>query len=240
MLPDFAQARQAANTRYVVSLQLLDRLVGGVPAVGISDDDTSPEAEKRREKARDIMSAWLNKNLADKMSEEQIAELADRTFDEAFADAEAQATTTFKHDDRGLYIEGRQIKAMFKEAGSRLGFGKAVKGGRPSLKQDLHEALHVDEQIVYLKRDGQHITEPDGYEARPITVMTAQGPRNAIKKITFVERCTVTFNLRFLTSSGLTEQIVIQILAFAQDLGLGADRSQSAGKFEVVSFDPAP
>lgn len=241
MHPTFAARRDQLNTLYDVTLQFNARVIGGIPAVNVAEDDDSPEGEKKSEKARNIMDAWLNKALEDKRTPEEIAEMAEQTFAEAYRDAEAQASTTFKADDTGLYLEGRAVKAMLKEAGSRMGFGKAIKAGatgkgRPSLKQDLHEALHVDEDVIYLTRDGAVVTEPDGYETRPIHVIGPQGPRTSIKKCAFVEHATISFTVRVLKSCGVTEEILVDILAFAQDLGLGADRSQGNGKFEVVVF----
>ena len=246
MHPVFEQKRRELNNLFHVAIQFKDRVVGGIPAVNVSDDDETPEGEKKRQKTRDLMDAWLNKNLADKLSEEEIAAIAEKTFDEAYQDAEAQASTTFKADDIGLYLEGRQVKALLKEAGSRMGYGKAVAKGdaknpnpnaRPSLKQDLHEALHVDEDTCYLFRDGAVVTQPDGYDVRPIHVITAQGPRTSIKKSAFVTGAQLHFTVRILKSCGVDEGVLVSILAFGQDLGLGADRSQGNGKFEVVEFD---
>jgi hypothetical protein len=232
MDPRFAIRRTEMNQLYSVTLRFVNRCIGGIPAVNIDADDDSPAADKAETKTKDLMSSWLSKNLADKLSPEEITALADRTFDEAYRDAEEQASTTFKADDTGLYLEGRQLKAMLKEAGSRIGMGKL------KLKSALHEALHVDEDVVYLTRGGAVLIEPDGYETRPIHVMTAQGPRTSIKKTAYVTQAEVTFTVRVLRDCGVTEKHLVDILAFAQDLGLGADRSQGNGKFEVVAFAP--
>ena len=239
----FAARREALNNRWLVELQFAARVIGGIPAANVVATAAPEEQEGQTDKAKGIMNAWLTKNLADKMSEEQIAELADVTFDEAYKDATELASTTFKADERGLYLEGRCVKAMLKEAGQRIGLGKPIAKAagegkaRPSLRQDLHEALHVDEDQVYLMRDGRHITAPDGYEERPIHTVGPKGPQSAIKRFAFVERPTVAFTLRILNMVALQESHLIDILAFGQDLGLGADRSQGNGKFSVVGFE---
>jgi hypothetical protein len=223
----FARRRQEMNTLFSVTLQFRNRLFGGIPAVNMAD----------KEGSRTIMEVWLRQRLGDKLTDEELQKEVDKTYDEVFADTEEQTTQTFKSDE-GLYIEGRQIKALCKEAASRLGFSKAVKGQRPSLRQDLHEALHIDEDVIFVLRDGQRILEPDGYETACIHVMTAQGPRTAIKRSAYIEPgATVSFTARILNCVVLKEAHLVDILAFGQDLGLGAQRSQGWGKFEVIGFE---
>lgn len=247
MLTEFAAIRDAQTYRVAVAIRFCADLHGGIPSVNLSDaqiatataDHDSPEAATVA-KRKDIMGVWLRRKLKDKLTEDEIDALAEQTFDEAFNEATEEKSCTFKATDDGhLYIEGRQVKALLKEAGSRMGFGKAIKGTRPSLKQDLHEAVHVDEDVLLLTRDGDSITEPDGIDTRPIHVMGPQGPRTAIKAVDYVTQAELRFTVRVLKSSGVTVDILKQILAFGQDLGLGADRSQGAGKFEVIGFDVA-
>lgn len=226
---DFQQRREQLNDRWSVSLQFLNRIIGGIPAVGLEGADP--------EKDRSILQLWLQQRLGDKVTEEELAAEVEKTMQEAYASEEPKSTTTFKTNETGLYIEGRQVKAMLKEAGGRLGLGKAVRGSRPSLKQDLHEGLHVDEDLIHLTRDGQPVTEPDGYDVRPIHVMGPQGPRTSIKRSAYVERPTIIFTVRILNMVVLKEDHLKDTLAFAQDLGLGADRSQGNGKFAVVGFE---
>ena len=227
----FRQLRESLNDKWRVTLRFNARLIGGIPAVNLANGEAGAE------KSHDIMAVWLRKALADKMTDAEIEALADKTFDEAYKDSEEESSTTFKADEAGLYIEGRQVKAMMKEAGGRLGMGKSVKGERPSLRQDLHEALHVDEDAIHLMRAGLPITQPDDCDAKPIHVMTALGPRTSIKRTAYVEQPEITFTVRVLQNVGVKEEHLMRILAFGQDLGLGADRSQGHGKFTVIGFE---
>jgi len=230
---EFADRREKMNTKFTVRIRFRDRLIGGIPAVEASDEEGS----------KNLLRAWLSKNLADKLSEEELEAEVNKTFTEAYTDAEEATTQTFKADDTGLYIEGRQAKAMCREAASRLGYNKPIKGQRPSLRQDLQEALHVDEARIYLERgtdeDGivELLRKPDGYETRAIHVMGLQGPRSAIKRSAFAEQVECQFTVRILNMVKLGEEELRNILAFGQDLGLGADRSQGHGKFEVIDFE---
>jgi hypothetical protein len=85
------------------------------------------------------------------------------------------------------------------------------------------------------------VTEPTGYDEGPIHVDTARGPRSAIKRVDFVDRPTVTFEVWVLsTASGETRHIgekdLVKMLTFSQENGCGSDRSQGRGKFDVLAF----
>jgi hypothetical protein len=102
----------------------------------------------------------------------------------------------------------------------------------------------MDSQKLHLMRtdaNGQwnYITSPDGIDERPISVMTRQGPRTAIKRSEYVLRPFVTFDVCIL-HDGIGKGIIgprelAGILDLAQWLGLGADRSQGSGTFSVES-----
>lgn len=223
----FQRRRNELNSRFTVRLRFRNRIFGGIPAVNMA----------KPEESKNIMRVWLRKRLGDKLTEEELEAEVEKTFEEAFADAEEETTQTFKCDE-GIYVEGRQVKALFKEAGGRLGLGKAVSGKRPSLRQDIHEGLHVDEDVIFLYRDGQKLLAPDGHEAKPIQVMGPKGPRTAIKCSGYAEPgVEITFTVRILDCINVKKEHLVDILAFGQDLGLGAQRSQGWGKFEVVGFE---
>ena len=83
--------------------------------------------------------------------------------------------------------------------------------------------------------------EPDGYEERPIHVQTAQGPRTAIKRVDYVQDKTMAFQIWVLkTAPAETRHIgeteIVAMLRFSQENGLGGDRSQGGGKFDVIEF----
>ena len=70
--------------------------------------------------------------------------------------------------------------------------------------------------------------------------MTAQGPRDSIKRVEIVNSCKVTFTLKRRKGSGkdsVPEKVLLGILDYAQSIGLGADRSQGYGTFEVLSVE---
>ena len=251
---EFLVRREKMNNVFRVTLQFRNRVVGGVPAVNVDPEASEEIQDEQAAKAKSILEVHLTRKLADTMTPEEIAAVVEQTYDEAYKDHEAQATSTFKVDENGLLLEGRQCKALIKEAGKRLGLGKAIKGSRPSLRQDIHEACHVDEDVIYLWEpaynpvtewiddDGdsmplEHVTEPHGYETRPIHVWGPAGPQSAIKRSAYVTQAFIQFHVRILECVSFNRHNLRDILCFGGDLGLGAERSQGFGKYDVVGFD---
>jgi hypothetical protein len=220
--------------RVVVELELKNRIVGGVP--------TDP----------DLIAGWVAANMPS-VSEEEKAKLAEKTVLELGAAAEEKAEgmwTTFKRDSTGVYIEGRQVKAMFKEASNvlREALIKAESKGKDkdakketksrftNLKSKVAERLFVEDEKIYMLRDGKPLPKVDGNEERAIHVMTAQGPRTALKRTDFVNApATLKFTLRFLGDGVVDQDLIDTLLEYSSWNGVGADRSQGNGLFEVKS-----
>lgn len=166
--------------------------------------------------------------------------------------------TTFKHDDKGVFIEGRQLKAAFKESANILrdlliktetkgakgeakgdAKGEAKTNGRSrfvNLKSKLAERLYVEGEKVYLTRDGKPIEKPDGSEQKAIHVITAQGPRSALKVIDYVAApAQLSFVIRYVNDGVIDRDLVDTLLEHMSWNGIGSDRSQGNGMFNVVS-----
>jgi len=190
---------------YEVTLQFRDKIVGGIP------------------KSKEMIEGWLqSRNMGD-LVDQTIKEMGDQ-LDEIID----TMWTGFKADERGLYIETRQIKAMFKEAANII---------RHAIKfQGFMRARIAEKVFIYPDRVYLGVTEPTGWEEKPIHVMTRQGPRDALKRYDYVERPMITFNLKVLDDDTFNDEHLEAILEYAQEGGLGADRAQGMGKFDVVEF----
>lgn len=66
--------------------------------------------------------------------------------------------------------------------------------------------------------------------------MTMQGPRSSLKLFDYIDQPTITFRLRVLNDGVFKEEMLKVILEYCQENGLGADRSQGFGQFDIVSF----
>jgi hypothetical protein len=216
-------------TRYRVTLEFDDRIVGGVPA---------HQADTTYDERRDAVESWLSKQTGEKPPPEGLVE--EVMNDPDIPTVEIGPLNTFKRDDDALYIEARQVKAMLREGAQRLGIIAKKRGSRQVIQHDLH-VVGQDKQKIRLCRAGVWLQEPDGVDERPISVMTRQGPRTAIKRFEYVTEPTITFTVQLL-AGGIGDKIVSaielkQMMELGGWLGLGADRSQGAGMFTVVSVD---
>ena len=205
--------------------QVVDRLVGGIPR--------HPSVVEKWQAAR-----WPDK--AAKLQEgdpENPVEAAERTVEllgEQVSEEVAGIWTGFiEHpEDGGLAIESRQIKAMFKESANiiktmvQVPKSKGEGSTTIPLRARVAERVFVAPKVIPLGVD-----RPTNTIERPIHVMTAQGPRTALKRTDYVDGAKVTCYLLVLDDGLITEKILRQILTHASLNGVGTDRSQGAGTF---------
>lgn len=237
-------------TRYSINLSFRNRLVGGIP----NDPD--------------LIKAWIGANMPAK-AEDDKQKLAEATLMELPKLTEEKAEgmwTTFKEDKQGLYLEGRCVKAMFKESANILrelliqnenktdkkeekregdeeeveGSGKKAKSRFTGLKSKVAERLYVEEDKIYVKDgDNKFILKASGNEEKPIHIMTAQGPRTALKRFDYIDApSNIIFTVRHLNDKIVDLELIKLFLEHSAWNGLGADRSQGNGLFTVQSIDP--
>ena len=215
-------------TRYLVEIAIGERLHGGTP------------------KDPKLIQAWVESTTGhdDELTAAQVAE--------HLPDIEAATEEVAKgmwcgFKSRAIepgkepmpYVETRQVKAMLRECATVLGITKKKRGS----KQVIQHGFEVK---------GRHKEHPScvfifaterGSEERAIHVMTAQGPRSALKRSDWVGAgSALAFEVWILKTAPqetrhIGEKELTEMLALAQENGLGADRSQGMGKFEVVKFE---
>lgn len=220
---------------YQVRLQVLDKMVGGVPS--------SPS----------VIKGWLKTRL--ELGDRDLQELADATLKERFPDRQPSAdelagavmesgaelsVNGFKRipNTGELAYEGRCMKAAFKEWANSAypgtewpGKTKVSKGFRKGLMSTLAERVFVQDTFISLG-----VTEPTGVEERIKHVMTPQGPRSSINRVEFVQEPVIEFTLK-VHDDFLPMEAWGRIMERGEDIGIGADRGRSDGKFELLSFD---
>ena len=204
---------------YEVECQIDDKICGGIPKEG------------------DLIKAWVEAStgyddeMAQKIIEETTTQVATEEIEKV---KEKRSWNCFKRDEKGLYIESRQVKALLKECANIL---KGTKGATPiidirNLKHKLAERVFVEPPRIYLGT-----AEPNGHIERGIHVWTAQGPRNAIKRADYVMQPCLQFRLRVLNDGLITEDVLRKILIHGQLIGIGADRSQGYGKYTLLRLE---
>jgi hypothetical protein len=185
-----------------------------------------------------VAEGWLKTKLGaskDDIIHEQVAQvMVDRgvTADEAATVVnENRHLNGFKRDERGLYIEGRQLKAAIKEAASvavaagkltQRGWGKTNKG----LLGYLAEHVFVVEDRLHLG-----VVEPTGVMQRFVHTFRGTG----IQYEEYVSDAKVDFTV--MADHDFSEKEWAQIWLCGEQQGIGASRSQGYGRYEVTRWD---
>ena len=150
-----------------------------------------------------------------------------------------QSSTRFLSDNDGLYIDAYQAKAMLRQSGSMLGLYRK----RIGTKQVCAEGMEV-KGVLHERRlhFGRHA--PTGTYEATVHVTTAKGKISGIKRVDYLEGddLHLPFQVWILKTEAaekrhVGEKDLVEILRFSQENGLGADRSQGYGKFDVVKFE---
>lgn len=203
--------------RYRVKIAVRDRICGGMP------------------RNKELIRAWVESTTghADEKSEALIQENA-----ELVVNAVAEKCWNgFPEDEYGLFIPTRNVKAMLKQSAQLLG----IYGKKRGSKQILAEGMEVKALKGRADRVRLDKPAPDGTDEGAIHVMTAQGPRTALRRMDYVTEPVLDFEIWVLKTEPaenrhIGEKQLIEILSHACENGLGASRSQGEGKFNVVEF----
>lgn len=202
--------------------------------------------------SKDLIKKWIDATCKLK-SEEERAKIVEATLEslpDISEDKEARSWVGFKRSEDGyLYIEGRCIKSMIKEAanilkdivpngGKQTGKNKDSSRGISALKAKVAERVFVVDDRVFFMRNGERISAPDELEERPVHAMTAQGPRSSLKRSDVLRDVEVTFTVRRLANvKEVPEETLMACLVYCQFLGLGADRSQGKGTMKDIQVE---
>lgn len=207
-------------TYYDLSLTV-EELVGGLPK--------HPEIVKRWQEARwpakDSVLQPGDPGTPAEAAERTVEALGGQSLDPG--DEIAGIWTGFAERNGALVLESRQVKAMLKESANILRPLLPVRGKVIPLRNKLAERVFVSPRFIPLG-----VTEPTEVRERPIHVMTARGPRTALKKTDVVLDAKIACQLKVLDDGIISEEILRAILDHASVNGIGTDRSLGMGVFE--------
>ncbi len=229
--------------RYRVRLQVLDKIVGGVPS---SESVIKGWLKTRMELGDRDLQELVQKTLTERFPDRQPS--ADELADALLESEAAPSINGFKRipETGELAYEGRCMKAALKEWANSAypgtdWDGKTAhdtevgrplpKGFRKGLMSTLAERVHVPE--VYI---GLGVKEPSGVEERIKHVMTPQGPRSSINRVEYVDRPLLEFTLK-VHDDFLSNEAWGRIWERGEDIGIGSDRGRSDGKFELLCWE---
>ncbi len=219
--------------RYQAELQVRERLTGGVPK--------DPETIKKWLKSRLEMEDRALIELATETHAAMVGEDGERPTTDELLDAlsgQVEAGNGFKRMDGQLVYEGRCLKAGLKEAANvaypGTNFPGKPKDVRKGLMRYLAERVFVEEDGIPLGVDAPTLTEQ-----RVKHIMTPQGPRSAINVVDIVEKPRLTATIAVLDDC-LPAEVWGSIWVALEEIGIGADRARSDGKFDLVRWDRLP
>lgn len=202
----------------------VERIAGGIP--------TNPK----------VQEGWLRSKLEHKDSiiRKMVGEvMVDRgvTKEEAASIVDAGELNGFKRDDKGLYIEGRQLKAGLKEAAmvaANAGKIETRKWGdsadaayRKGLKGWFPEHVFVEEVRLHLG-----VAEATGIAQRFVHTWRGTGIQNE----EYVDGAVIGFTI--ITDHKFTDEEWAMIWVTGEQQGIGASRSQGYGRYELTAWDP--
>lgn len=215
-----------SHQRRLITIVLRTPIVGGIPA--------DPN----------LIEAWTIGQNKEMKAEERAKAVEATKAEVADLMVENPTGTVFKRNETGPIIEGRQVKAAFKEVSNILRDAllkqeeKAAKRSRfTNLKSRVAERLFVEEDQIPLMTVTGAPAETT-FSEKPIHVMTAQGERTSIKRFESAPPGTqLSFTVRWFEDGVMDDALLVVALEHMCWNGIGADRSQGSGQFEVVKVE---
>lgn len=226
-------------TSYQVAVQVRDVLVGGVPSdPGVIRKWLESRLEVGDEKLREIArQTIMERGLPDEpMSIGQQMDLI-------MESEAAPSVSGFKRMPGGeLAYEGRCLKGAIKEwansaypgttyDGKKQASDKGFAAPRKGLLSTIAERVFVDPRLI-----GLHVSEPSRIEERIKHVKTPQGPVSAISRVEVVDEPLVEFTVR-VRDDFLPPEAWSRIWQTGEEIGIGADRARSDGRFDLVKWE---
>lgn len=136
----------------------------------------------------------------------------------------------FKTDEKGLYIEARQVQACLKEVVNTLKMAKALPGLRQLLQHGTYVRGEAGGTEIHLG-----VMEPDA--SRESIVHT---PRfgSSFKRNDYVDKPLVEFYVYYAKVGQLmTDDRFVRIMMAARENGLGTNRAEGVGKFDILELE---
>jgi hypothetical protein len=223
--------KSGAFTSYRAELQVHDKLIGGIP----KDPDTIRKwVESRIAQGADLaLQQTVDETVAAMTAERGETPDTKSVLDEVARQIEGG--NGFKTVDGQLVYEGRCMKSALKEA-SNVAYPGTQFPGKPAgikkgLMRYLAERVFVADQYIPLG-----VEVPSGTEQRVKHIMTPQGPRSAINVVDYVEKPRLSFVVDVLDDC-LSPEVWGRMWQCAEEIGIGADRARSDGRFELVAWE---
>ncbi len=196
--------------------------------------------------SKDMISPWLEARKPTNKPEggrsiKEIAEEATKSI-EVDVDAENQileerTTLGFQRYDDYLVMRGGTVKAHIKDCARILSSFSLRAQGERSFAVKAVNCIYPDEYWIPILKNGKGIKISDGTFDKAVHVQTAQGPRNALKRIHYVENPVLIFHLNVLsTAKGdvLGQKDIEAIFEYGAIHGYAGERGDGEGRYDYT------
>lgn len=212
--------------RYELTMNFTGRLCASVP------------------QSKELVRPWLESRMPSKKPEDgkSIAELEAEML-EKIEQIEERTLLGFERidngDKKGLVVRGGTIKAHIKDCADQIKYALKI----DALRSKVANKVYIAEYHVPILKSGALVSEHDDVFEQPVHVMTAQGPRNALKVIRFVRTPTLRCTLMLLNEaskelkSGKTRggevniDVIRAVLEYGTIHGYGGERGMGEGRY---------
>jgi hypothetical protein len=228
-------------THYRARVQFRELLIGGVPS--------SPS----------VIRAWLRAKLdmEDQALTELVAQIAearetddplstDETLDAIMNDPEARPSINgfLRNDSAELLFPGRCVKACLKEAANsafpgKIWPGKTSLGVQKGCAASFVERVFCQEDTIPIMVEDKPVSNfsPSlATEERVKHVRTPQGKKSVISRVETVMKPSLDFTISVRDPEAF-EKVWPRLWASAEEIGMGADRARSDGRFDLVIWE---
>ncbi len=213
---------------YKVEMSFKERLCGSVPL------------------SKELVKPWLEARMPKKKPEDgkSIEEL-EKEVNESNEEVIEKTTLGFQNFDGGLFVRGGTIKAHLKDCANQVKDILKIK----ALRSKIANKVYIEEYRVPIFKNGKQAVTADGDFQQPVHVMTALGPRNALKIIRYIEAAHFSFTMKILEDSMTNEagkkvktiDVVLSIFEYGRIHGYGGERGMGEGRYYrpvILDLDP--
>lgn len=181
--------------------------------------------------SKELIKPWLESRMPNtKPSGARSVEEMEEEVLASIQETEERTTLGFQQDETGLFVRAGTIKAHLKDCANQIKDVVKLK----ALRSKVANKVFIEPDPVYIVRNGNKVAEIDAEFERAVHVMTAQGPRNALKRIRYVEKPTLCFTVRLLEDKEVTEDVLRTVFEYGGVHGYGGERGMGEG---IYSFE---
>jgi len=226
---------------YLLRMRFEGRIIGSVPmeedVVSKWLESRAPEKAPEGARALPDIESEVKGSIYWAKDAEEIEEETSSTREDT-ADMK-RVSSGFQMDKQGrLVVRAGTIKAHLKDCARQLYQAKQVKV--PVFRSKLANFIYVKPYWVPIIKDGEPTNRPDGWQERPIHVITPMGPRSALKRSMYIEEAELWSIVGILRNPHVTKEHLDMVLLYGGVHGYGAERSLGEGQYDYELIELGP